>query len=95
MSAMTREEMLRHLGSHGEDAGSDYNDSEEIHGRFGWSVGHTGSGEAVLSVTYEDLDDGAGPPLTLTWRMVPMGAPKPFLPATTPTVDFPEGGFPQ
>lgn len=99
MSAMTREEMLRHLSNHGESAGSDFNDSEDIHGWFGWAVDiiDQAPGEAVLSVTYNDADDGTGQELTLRWRMVPMGLPpRPFQPAQQPVVvDFPEGGFPR
>lgn len=96
MSAMTRDKMLRLLNEHGEDAGSDYNDGDEVHGRFGWTVTQNGD-EAVLTVTYEDQNEGAGPALSLMWHMVPMGPPlRPVEPAQQPVVvDFPEGGFPQ
>lgn len=98
MSAMTREQMLAQLNREGENAGSDYNDDEEINGWFGWTVDTTDQapGEAVLSVTYSNPDDPS-PELTLKWRMVPMGQPpRPFQPAQQPVVvDFPEGGFPR
>jgi len=93
MTAMTREEMLQALARHGENPHVDYDDNDETVGHLGWLVEPTGSGEAVLSVTYEDTKEGTGPVLTLKWRMVPMGLPTPFVPVKQPvTVDFPEGG---
>jgi hypothetical protein len=95
MSEMTREEMLRHLSSHGEDAGSNFNDSEEIHGRFGWSIEQDGQGGGVLSVTYEDQDEGAGPAVTLRWVLQPQGLlPEIPLAATqSPAVEPTEGAW--
>lgn len=65
---MTPEQMLRQLRLHGEEAGSDYNDADEVEGWLGWTV----KGD-VLTVEYRPCtDDGrAGPAQTASWRLVP------------------------
>lgn len=44
--------MLETLSEHGQDAGSDYNDSDDVMGYFGWSIAG-----GVLTVTHEPDDD--------------------------------------
>ena len=69
---MTPAEMLKQLSSHGEDAGSDYNDSDEVHGRFGWTVTPIGDTDiAVLTVTYEDQECGLLP-VARRWILSPI-----------------------
>lgn len=62
--------MLKVLKEHGEEAGSDFNDSEEVSGWFGWSI----DDDQVLTVTYTPADGGgafdAGE--TARWRLVPV-----------------------
>ena len=68
---MTRDQMLDLLHEHGEDAGSDYNDGDEVEGWFGWKV----NGE-ILTVKYQPCtDDGrAGAAQMASWRLVPVEA---------------------
>jgi hypothetical protein len=54
---MDARQMLAILAEHGEDAGSDYNDGEDVDGYFGWTV--EGIGDApVLVVTHRPGDGG-------------------------------------
>jgi hypothetical protein len=68
---LNAEQMLRQLNEHGQDAGSDYNDSEEVDGYFGWEV----EGD-VLVVTHEISEDSnrRNPEVTRRWRLVPIEA---------------------
>ena len=92
-SQMDRATMLDILTSEGENAGSDYNDSERVHGRFGWSIEPDGNGGGVLSVTYEDQEDEDHEPITLRWVLTPMGLqPVPPVEAVVPpAVEHTEG----
>jgi hypothetical protein len=74
LSEMNRITMLTLLSDEGENAGSDYNDSERVHGRFGWTVEQDRNGGGVLSVTYEDQENELAP-TTHRWVMIPMGSP--------------------
>lgn len=66
---LSTERMLATLREHGEEAGSDYNDSEEVQGYFGWTV----HGD-VLEVTHEADNESnrPNPSVTRRWRLVPM-----------------------
>jgi hypothetical protein len=67
---MNREQMLEQLDLHGADAASDFNDSEEVLGWFGWGV----EGD-ILTVTFQP--DAAGHVVdghAQTWRLVPVEA---------------------
>jgi hypothetical protein len=57
---MEPEEMLRILSEQGSQAGSDFNDGDDVMGYFGWSI----DGD-VLIVTYESGDGSA----TSRWRL--------------------------
>ena len=52
---MTREEMLEHLASEGENAGSDYHDG--LDGWFGFTIEHNDIAP-VLRVTWESAATG-------------------------------------
>lgn len=70
MDPMSAEEMLAQLHEHGQDAGSDYNDSDEVQGWFSWTV----RGD-VLTVTHQADDDGYDDPankVARRWRLVPI-----------------------
>lgn len=59
--------MLQVLNAYGEDAGSDFNDGEEVMGYFGWSI----DDDRVLTVTYRGEDDPADTAFVGRWRLVP------------------------
>lgn len=71
---MTPVEMLRQLNVHGENAGSDYNDSDAVHGRFGWTADPDVSRGtfATLTVTHEDQDVDPATPITKQWCLIPV-----------------------
>jgi hypothetical protein len=77
---MTPDEMLAYLSLTGGDAASDFNDSDDVNGWFGWTVDG-----GILTVTYEaSLPDGdIGPRVTSRWRLIPLA---------TPSVSEPAGG---
>jgi hypothetical protein len=52
-----RFDALAALHSHGQDAGSDFNDGEDTPGYFGWSVELNDIGDYELVVTYEAAGD--------------------------------------
>lgn len=57
--------MLAALNTHGAEASSDYNDSDDFPGWFGWSI----SDDGYLTVSYRaDGDDGR---FISTWKLVP------------------------
>lgn len=60
---MTNDEMLNELAAEGENAGSDYNDSDDVLGWFGWDI----VGD-VLTITYEKDNDK--PKQIAQWRLV-------------------------
>jgi hypothetical protein len=64
---MTDDEMLDQLAAEGDNAGSDYNDSEKILGWFGWDI----AGD-VLTITYEDgsCDENGDIKQVAQWRLV-------------------------
>lgn len=65
---LTAEQMLGQLHEHGQDAGSDLSDSDEVAGWFGWEM----DGD-VLEVTHEaDNEHGPNPIVTRRWRLVPL-----------------------
>lgn len=49
---MTRDDALTVLKEYGEDASDVYNDGEEVHGWFGWTI----ENETTLTITYQDGD---------------------------------------
>lgn len=68
---MDADTMLDILGGHGQDAGSDFNDSDQVMGWFGWSVSDPADGPPVLTVNYEAATVTPGEPQTVTrrWRL--------------------------
>lgn len=80
---MDRQAMLQALGARGEDAGSDYDDSDEVAGWFGWTV-EPGVSASVLTVTHRPAD---GEQSTARWQLIPMGiTPQPPAEAPQPAV---------
>lgn len=64
---MNAEDALRILSEYGEDAGSDYNDSDEVNGYFGWRVR-----DGVLEITYEaefDAETGLASAQKFSWDL--------------------------
>lgn len=79
ISVMTPADMLKQLNSHGENAGSGYNDSDEVHGRFGWTVAPIGdTGISVLTITYEDQEYDR-PPVERRWILSPIHEVPPIM----------------
>jgi hypothetical protein len=67
---MERDTMLDILAELGQDAGSDYNDAEDVDGWFGWTISDTGDAP-VLTVTYEaSTDTGPAPAVARSWRLI-------------------------
>jgi hypothetical protein len=67
---LSAEQALETLHEHGQDANSDYNDSDEVQGWFGWTI----RGD-VLTVTHKADDDGYEDPANKVmhrWRLVPI-----------------------
>jgi hypothetical protein len=64
--------MLDILSVHGHDAGSDFNDSDEVTGWFGWAITDPAEGPPVLTVHYEAATRTPGEPQTITrrWRLI-------------------------
>lgn len=72
---MQPDDMLGVLDTQGADAGSDFNDADDVTGWFGWSVSTDEDGHTVLEVTYRpDGDDDTVPTDTAKWRLVPLPA---------------------
>jgi len=71
---MTSDEMLDQLSSDGENAGSDFNDGEDVNGWFGWTVVTDADGVPNLTVIYQPIteDGGAGEAQTARWRLEPV-----------------------
>jgi hypothetical protein len=68
---MDRMTMLKILKGQGEAAGSDFNDSDEVNGWFGWTIEQDGPAR-VLAVTHHP-DEGTE--TTARWQLIPMGIP--------------------
>jgi hypothetical protein len=69
---MDAEQMLATLDEHGQEAGSDYSDSDEFPGWFAWELTRAASAQPILTITYtgDDYDDdghNARPPVTRRW----------------------------
>lgn len=62
MDAVT---MLQVLNEQGGEAGSDFNDGEEVMGWYGWSI----DDDHILTVTYRPED---GQTDTARWKLVPV-----------------------
>lgn len=71
---MEANEMLLQLHEHGQDAGSDFNDSDEVDGWFGWEVDGWDGDSPVLTVTYQQDAHDAADRVTVRrmWRLVPI-----------------------
>jgi hypothetical protein len=66
---MQPQDMLGTLNEYGEEAGSDFNDGDDVMGWFSWSV--TGEGRTrQLTITYTPGAGGAKQ--TATWVLVPV-----------------------
>jgi len=62
--------MLQTINEYGEDAASDYNDSDEVMGWFGWSIDDSaGPGQYTLTITFKSDDAETD---SAQWRLVPM-----------------------
>jgi len=71
---MDAAKMLATLYDRGQEAGSDYDDSDESPGWFSWEVVRWAAAEPILTITYtpdEPDDDGynAGTPVTRRWAL--------------------------
>lgn len=66
--------MLRQLGSHGEEAGADYNDADDVDGWFGWTLNSQPHLGDVLTITYTPTTDAGEQGLAITsrWQLVPV-----------------------
>jgi hypothetical protein len=68
---MTPDEMLEILTEYGDDARSDFNDSDAVMGWFGWSV--TGDRNPTLTISWTSNTEGRT--ATTSWRLVPLATP--------------------
>jgi hypothetical protein len=65
---MDREKVLWIVSEHGEEAGSDYNDSDHVMGYFGWSIK-----DGILTATYEPENNSDEPdPFSYKWKLTPI-----------------------
>lgn len=88
---MTPERMLTVLREHGEDAGSDFNDSDEVNGWFGWTIVHDQLRGPLLRITHTPVDDASGEKASsqeviADWQLMLIGtsAPAPGAPEDPP-----------
>jgi hypothetical protein len=77
VAPIDRERMLTLLNRQGHDAGSDFNDGEEVSGWFGWDIANIEHSPLVLEVTYTPTtEEGDGPDdakaVTRCWRLEPI-----------------------
>lgn len=68
---MTRDEMLRHVASEGENAGSDYNDG--LDGWFGFTI-EDHHGIPALVATWKSAGAPGGAKQRLSWLLTPVEA---------------------